>query len=75
MGAHEEVAGPGALLVDDGDTAALMQAVQALCDDSELRARLSAAGQAHAAGFSWRRSAELTWAAYEWVAGAGIRGD
>jgi glycosyltransferase involved in cell wall biosynthesis len=68
VGAHEEVAGPGALLVDDGDTAALMQAVQTLCDDPELRARLGAAGQAHAAGFSWRRSAELTWAAYERVA-------
>jgi glycosyltransferase involved in cell wall biosynthesis len=69
VGAHEEVAGPGALLVDDGDATALMRAVQALCDDSELRARLGAAGQAHAASFSWHRSAELTWAAYERVAG------
>jgi glycosyltransferase involved in cell wall biosynthesis len=71
VGAHEEVAGPGALLADDGDTAGLMRAIQRLCDDRELRARLGAAGQAHAAGFSWRRSAELTWGAYERVAGFG----
>jgi glycosyltransferase involved in cell wall biosynthesis len=69
VGAHEEVAGPGAILVQSTDAASLMRAVQSLCDDSELRARLGAAGQAHAASFSWRRSAELTWAAYERVAG------
>ncbi|HZU61166.1 MAG TPA: glycosyltransferase family 1 protein [Solirubrobacteraceae bacterium] len=67
VGAHEEVVGPGALLVDDQDMAALMRAVQTLSDNPELRARLRDAGQAHAARFSWRRSAELTWDAYERV--------
>lgn len=69
VGAHEEVAGPGALLVPDGQGEDLMVAVQRLCDDQALRERLAAAGMAHAAGFSWRRSAELTWSAYERVAG------
>jgi glycosyltransferase involved in cell wall biosynthesis len=67
VGAHEEVAGPGALLVDDGNTNALMLGVQVIADDQDLRARLAGAGQAHAARFSWRRSAELTWDAYERV--------
>jgi glycosyltransferase involved in cell wall biosynthesis len=68
VGAHEEVAGPGALLVDDGKTEALLLAVQVLSDNPDLRVRLADAGQAHAARFSWRRSAELTWEAYERVA-------
>jgi glycosyltransferase involved in cell wall biosynthesis len=67
VGAHEEIAGPGALLVDDGNTNALMLTVQVIADDQDLRGRLGAAGQAHAARFSWRRSAELTWEAYERV--------
>jgi glycosyltransferase involved in cell wall biosynthesis len=65
VGAHEEVAGPGALLVEDGNTNALMLAVQVLADNLGLRARLAVAGRAHAGRFSWRRSAELTWEAYE----------
>jgi glycosyltransferase involved in cell wall biosynthesis len=68
VGAHEEVVGPGALLVDDGKTEALMLAVQVLADHHDLRVRLTDAGQAHAARFSWQRSAELTWEAYERVA-------
>jgi glycosyltransferase involved in cell wall biosynthesis len=67
VGAHEEVAGPGALLVDEGKTDALMLAVQVLSDHSDLRTRLAETGRAHAARFSWRRSAELTWEAYERV--------
>ena len=65
VGAHEEIAGPGALLVDEGNTNALMLGVQLMCDNSEIRGRLSATGRAHAARFSWQRSAELTWDAYE----------
>lgn len=71
VGAHEEVAGPGALLVDYGDLVGLMRSVQRLCDDPRLRASLAEAGRAHAATFSWRRSAELTWAAYERARGMG----
>jgi alpha-1,3-rhamnosyl/mannosyltransferase len=63
-GALAEVAGPGALLVPDGAMAALLGAVERLCDDAELRDRLAAAGRAHAGTFSWRRAAEGTWDAY-----------
>jgi len=65
VGALGEVAGPGAMLVPGGDLAALMRAVEALCSDPKRRAALAAAGREHAAGFSWRRSAELTWDVYE----------
>ena len=67
-GAVPEVAGAGALTAPDGDLPALMQAAQRVCDDDELHARLRAHGLEHAKGYSWRRTAELTWAAYERVA-------
>jgi glycosyltransferase involved in cell wall biosynthesis len=67
-GAVPEVAGAGALTVPNGDTAALMAAVARVCDEPELRARLAAGGIAHARGYSWRRTAEGTWDAYERVA-------
>jgi glycosyltransferase involved in cell wall biosynthesis len=71
VGALPEVAGPGALLVAEGDPKALFGAVAALCDDAELRRRLSHEGRAHAARFSWRRTAEATWAVYEEAARTG----
>jgi glycosyltransferase involved in cell wall biosynthesis len=64
-GALAEVAGPGALLAPTGDGAALMHSVELLCDDEDVRARLSAAGLEHARAFSWRSTAVGTWAAYE----------
>jgi glycosyltransferase involved in cell wall biosynthesis len=67
-GAVPEVAGPGALLAPPGDAAALMRAVGRVCDDRELAERLSSEGRRHAARFSWRRTAELTWDVYERVA-------
>jgi alpha-1,3-rhamnosyl/mannosyltransferase len=63
-GAVREVSGPGALLVSDGAMAELLSAVEALCDDGALRARLREAGRARAATFSWRRAAEATWDVY-----------
>ncbi len=69
-GAVPEVAGPGALLAPPGDLEALMGAVGRICDDHFLRRRLAAKGREHARGFSWRRTAELTWAAYERATGA-----
>jgi alpha-1,3-rhamnosyl/mannosyltransferase len=66
-GALAEVAGPGALLAPAGDGEALMRSVEQLCDDADLRGRLSAAGLEHARAFSWRRTAAGTWAAYESV--------
>lgn len=68
VGALPEVAGPGGLLSPEGDGEALMRSVELLCDDDELRARLSAEGLEHARGFSWRTTAEATWAVYETAA-------
>lgn len=70
-GAIPEVAGPGCLAVPDGDGAALMRAVARVCDEPELRRELAEAGLHHARRYSWRRTAELTWEAYEIAAGQG----
>lgn len=59
-----EVAGDAALLVDPDDDAAIADALRRVLADDELRARLSAAGLARAATFSWERTAELTAASY-----------
>ena len=67
-GAVPEVAGAGALTVTDGDLPALMRAAQRVCDEDELHARLRAGGLEHAKRYSWTRTAELTWDAYERVA-------
>ena len=64
-GAVPETAGPGALLAPAGDGAELMRAAGRICDELELAERLSADGRRHAAGFSWTRTAELTWGVYE----------
>ena len=68
-GAIPETAGPGALLAAPGDGAALMRAAGRICDEPELAAKLSAEGRRHAAGYSWRRTAERTWDVYERVSG------
>ena len=67
-GAIPETAGPGALLAPVGDGAELMRAVGRVCDEPALAERLSVEGRRHAAGFSWRRTAELTWDVYAKVA-------
>ena len=67
-GAIAETAGPGALLAPVGDGVALMSAAGRICDDPDLAEKLSEAGRRHAAGYSWRRAAEQTWALYERVA-------
>ena len=72
VGAVPEVAGPGCLAVPDGDSTALMQAVGRVCDDHRLRRSLAEAGRAHSSRYSWQRTAELTWEAYERVAGYGV---
>jgi glycosyltransferase involved in cell wall biosynthesis len=64
-GAIPEVAGRGALLAPLGQPAALMAALERVCDDAELRDRLGREGREHAHGFTWRRAAELTWDVYE----------
>jgi glycosyltransferase involved in cell wall biosynthesis len=65
VAALPEVCGPAADLVSPGDSAALIRAVERLCDDASHRAALAEAGVAHARAFTWRRAAEQTWDVYE----------
>ncbi|MBI2568423.1 MAG: glycosyltransferase family 4 protein [Candidatus Schekmanbacteria bacterium] len=60
-----ELAGNAALLVDPGNVAELAVAMERLVASAALRRELGHAGLERAAGFSWRRTAELTWQAYE----------
>src|SRR5579859_129062 len=59
-GALPEVCGDAAVLFDPTSVEAMAEAINAVLDDSSLRARLSAAGLARAKTFSWARTAELT---------------
>jgi glycosyltransferase involved in cell wall biosynthesis len=60
VGAMPELAGDAAVFVDPEDVDAIASALEKVLGDSALRARLSAEGRRRAAGFTWRRSAELT---------------
>lgn len=64
-GALPEVCGDAAVLFDPRSVDAIADAVNRILADSELRQRLSRAGKARAALFSWKRSADLTVAIYE----------
>jgi glycosyltransferase involved in cell wall biosynthesis len=59
-----EVVGDAGLLVDPADDVALADALWRALDDSSLRARLSQAGPARAAGFDWHDIARRTVAVY-----------
>lgn len=60
----EELAGDAALLVDPGDPSAIADAIAAVLDDPALHAKLSDAGPARAARYSWGNTAELVVSAY-----------
>ena len=62
--ALKEVAGDAALLFDPADQGAVTDAVRRVLADDELRGRLAAAGRERVRDFTWRRTAELTLAAY-----------
>jgi len=55
-----EVAGDAALLVDPGNEEEIAHGLSRLLSDEELRARLSEAGPARAAAFTWERTARAT---------------
>jgi glycosyltransferase involved in cell wall biosynthesis len=55
-----EVAGDAAVLVDPSDVDAIASALTELLSDEDLRAVLSAAGVARAAGFTWEATARAT---------------
>jgi glycosyltransferase involved in cell wall biosynthesis len=60
-----EIAGEAAMLVPDGDDAALLAALQRLLSDPEETARRRRIGLEHAAGFTWEAAARSTVAVYE----------
>jgi alpha-1,3-rhamnosyl/mannosyltransferase len=62
-----EVVGDAGLLVNPDDEAALTAAMTRLATDSDLRRRLSLAGQERAARFQWQQMAAETAAVYERV--------
>ncbi|RMH19643.1 MAG: glycosyltransferase family 1 protein [Acidobacteria bacterium] len=63
-GSLPEVAGDAAAYFDPEDPADLARVAGALFRQPERRRRLAAAGRRRAGGFTWRRTAELTAAAY-----------
>ena len=68
----DEVAGDAALQVDPRSTDEIAAGLRRLLQEPELRADLSARGRARAATFSWSRTAELTRAVFERVAGGAL---
>jgi len=66
--ATEEVGGSAALCVDPLSVTAIADAVGGLLDSTTERDRRAVAARARAAEFTWRRTAELTHAAYREVA-------
>ncbi len=63
-GSLPEVVGDAGLLVNPDDPADIAASIERLLSDTALRSRLSAAGLARAALFTWRRTAEQTLAVY-----------
>ena len=64
-----EVAGEAAVLVPDGDDAALHAALERLLSDPEETARRRRLGLEHAASFTWEAAARSTVAVYEALLG------
>jgi alpha-1,3-rhamnosyl/mannosyltransferase len=65
IAAHEEVLGDHARLVDPMDERGLAAAIVKLLEDNMTRNGLAKSGLTHAANFSWRKTAEITWGVYE----------
>jgi glycosyltransferase involved in cell wall biosynthesis len=60
-----EAAGPGALYVDALDVNSIAQGIIKLATDDDLRRQLASRGRAHAATFTWERSADQLLDAYQ----------
>lgn len=65
-----EVVGDAALVVSPGDVGALGDALARVLADASLAGRLSEAGRARAAAFTWQHTAEATLGIYREVLGA-----
>ena len=59
-----EAGGPGAIYVQVQDVDSIAEGIISLATDEALAARLAAAGQKHAAQFTWERSAQQLLSAY-----------
>jgi glycosyltransferase involved in cell wall biosynthesis len=68
-GALPETAAPAATLVDPDDRSALAETLVKIATDEDLREGLAIDALAHAAPFTWQRTAELTDAAIEGALG------
>jgi glycosyltransferase involved in cell wall biosynthesis len=67
-GALPALAGDAALLVDPTDVAAITEGLQLVLTDGGVRRRLSSAGRARGALYSWTAAAEATWAILDRIA-------
>ncbi len=68
-GALPETGGDAAAYFDPDDPAELAAVVRPILEDGAERERLSQAGRAHVASFSWERTAAATFAVYEELLG------
>jgi len=68
-GSLPEIVGEGGLLVEPGDMEGLTEAMEKLLADDDLQTDLRQKGLAHAAKFSWEKTARETMAVYREVKG------
>ncbi len=66
-GSLPEIVGEGGILIDPEDVESLVAAMRKLLSDENLRAELREKGLAHAATFSWEKTARETLEAYQQV--------
>ncbi|MGO9901072.1 MAG: glycosyltransferase family 4 protein [Solirubrobacteraceae bacterium] len=69
-----EVVGDAALLFDPASPRSMADALERLLSDGKLAATLSERGEERCRMFTWRRTAELTFASYNRAIAAGRRG-
>jgi glycosyltransferase involved in cell wall biosynthesis len=60
-----EAAGPGAVYINAQEVDSIAQGMVQLATDRVLRQQLADKGRAHAANFTWERSADQLLAAYQ----------
>ena len=65
-----EVAGDAARYFDPAETEDIRQVLQTVLADQALRDAMREQGLSRAAGFSWRHTAELTYAVYQSLLGS-----
>jgi glycosyltransferase involved in cell wall biosynthesis len=73
IGAHREVAGDAALVLDPDDPEAWIEAIRKVVTDEAYREHLSTLSLTQAARFSWDRTADLTLSVYKLIGEGGGR--